>query len=289
MIAIDAGWRADHPPPPVPAGSTKKSRGRVLVIGGAQRLPGAVRLTGEAAMRVGAGRVRVATVQSHAAMLGMLFPEAGIIGLPEQDGELMPGPPGLLVEQVAAHDAVVLGSGMADKQAAARLIAELGRIPAPDTALVLDAAAVACAGPLDEVLGGYAGRLVLTPHAGEMAALSGRSEEEVAADPAPIAIEVAARFGAVVALKGPETVVAAPDGSVLHYRSNCPGLATAGSGDVLAGIIGGLLARGAEPLLATGWGVWLHGQAGHACATRIGPVGFIARELLGELPGLLPR
>jgi len=233
--------------------------------------------------------VRVATLQSHAAMLGMFFPEAGIIGLPDEDGELTAGPDHLLAEQVAAHDAVVLGPGMADKQAAARLIEELGRSPAPNAALLLDAAAVACAGPLGELLKGYAGRLVLTPHAGEMAALSGRDEDEIAADGAAIAREIAARFGAVVALKGAETVIATPDGAILHYRSNCTGLGTAGSGDVLAGMIGGLLARGADPALATAWGVWLHGEAGHACAAKIGPVGFLARELLGEVAGLLPR
>ncbi|WP_121117857.1 NAD(P)H-hydrate dehydratase [Croceibacterium ferulae] len=289
MIEIDAAWRAANPLPPVQDDSTKKSRGRVLVIGGAQRLPGAIRLTGEAALRVGAGRVRIATLQSHVALLGMAFPEAGIIGLPEQDGELTPGPSDLLVQQAAVHNAVVLGSGMADKDAAARLIETLGRSPAPGTALVLDAAGVACARTLCDQLNGYTGRLVLTPHAGEMAALSGRSEEEVVADGTPIAIEVAARFGAVVALKGPDTVIATPDGTLMHYRSDCSGLATAGSGDVLAGMIGGLLARGADPLLATAWGVWLHGEAGHACAAKIAPVGFLARELLLEVPGLLPR
>lgn len=289
MTPLDAAWRGEHPLPPVAADSTKKSRGRVLIIGGARRLPGAIRLTGEAALRVGAGRVRIATLESHAAMLGMFFPEVGVIGLPEQDGELMPGPPELLAEQVAAHNAVVLGPGMADKGAAARLIAAMGLAPAPDTALLLDAAAVACAGPLRDRLRGYAGRLVLTPHTGEMAALSGLSEEEVTAAPAPIAREMAGRFGAIVALKGPETVIADPDGALLHFRSACAGLATAGSGDVLAGIIGGLLARGADPLVATAWGVWLHAEAGHGCAARIGPVGFLARELLGEVPSLLPR
>jgi len=288
-MEIDAVWRADHPLPSVPEHTSKKSRGRVLVIGGAQRLPGAIRLTGEAALRVGAGRVRLATLQSHAAMLGMFFPEAGIVGLPEQDGELMPGAPGLLVEQAAAHDAVVLGPGMANKDAAARLVRELGRSPAADTALLLDAAAVACAKPLCTPLRDYSGRLVLTPHAGEMAALSGCSEEEVVANAAAIARDVAARFGAVVALKGPETVIASPAGGLLHFRSACPGLGTAGSGDVLAGMIGGLLARGADPLLATAWGVWLHGEAGRACAARIAPIGFLARELLDEVPRLLPR
>jgi hydroxyethylthiazole kinase-like uncharacterized protein yjeF len=289
MTPLDATWRSDHPLPPVADGSSKKSRGRLLAIGGAQRLPGAIRLTGEAALRAGAGRVRIATLQSHVAMLGMCFPEAGIVGLPERDGELMPGPPGLLAEQVAAHNAVVLGPGMANKDAAARLIETLARSPAADTALLLDAAAVACAGPLRDQLSGYSGRLVLTPHEGEMAALSGLSEDEVVADRSRVARDIAARFGAVVALKGGETIIVSHSGEMLHFRSNCTGLGTAGSGDVLAGVIGGLLARGADPFLATAWGVWLHAEAGHACATKVGPIGFLARELLGEIPGLLPR
>jgi len=289
MIEIDAEWRAANPLPPVADDASKKSRGRLLVIGGAQRLPGPVRLTAEAALRVGAGRVRIATLQSLTAMLGMVFPEVGVVGLPEQDGELTPGPPDLLPEQAAGHNAVVLGPGMADKAAAARLVEVLTREPAPDTALLLDAAAVACARPLCDQLKAYPGGLVLTPHAGEMAALSGRPEEEIAQDREPIAREVAARFGAVVALKGAGTVIATPGGDVLHYGGGGSGLATAGSGDVLSGVIGGLLARGADPALATAWGVWLHGEAGRACAAKLAPIGFLARDLLPELPRLLPR
>jgi len=289
MIEIDAEWRAAHPLPPVADDATKKSRGRLLVIGGAARLPGAIRLTGEAALRVGAGRVRLATLQSLVATLGVSFPEVGVIGLPEQDGELMPGPPDLLPEQAAAHDAVVLGAGMADKAAATRLVEALTRKPAPDTALLLDAAAIACAAPLCDALKAYAGRLVLTPHPGEMAALTGRAEEEIAENREPIAREAALRFGAVIALKGAGTIIATPAGDVLHYPGGGSGLATAGSGDVLSGVIAGLLARGADPVLATAWGVWLHGEAGRACATSVAPIGFLARELLAELPALLPR
>jgi hydroxyethylthiazole kinase-like uncharacterized protein yjeF len=289
MIEIDASWRAAHPLPPIADDASKKSRGRLLVIGGAQRLPGPIRLTGEAALRVGAGRVRLATLQSLTATLGVAFPEVGVIGLPEEDGELMPGPPGLLQDQAAQHNAVVLGPGMADKAAASRLVHVLTENPPPETALLLDAAAVACAKPLVERLKTYPGGLVVTPHAGEMAALTGRPEEEIAENSEAIARDAAERFGAVVALKGAGTVIAAPGGELLHYPGGGSGLATAGSGDVLSGIIGGLLARGADPLLATAWGVWLHGEAGRACAAKVAPIGFLARELLPELPALLPR
>jgi ADP-dependent NAD(P)H-hydrate dehydratase len=84
-------------------------------------------------------------------------------------------------------------------------------------------------------------------------------------------------------------VIAAPDGTCLIYPGGGVGLATGGSGDVLAGIIGGLLARGASPLVATGWGVWLHGEAGRRVGERLGSIGFLARELLPEIPGLMDR
>jgi NAD(P)H-hydrate repair Nnr-like enzyme with NAD(P)H-hydrate dehydratase domain len=122
-----------------------------------------------------------------------------------------------------------------------------------------------------------------------MAALTGRSEEEIAQDSEAIAREAAERFGAVVVLKGAGSVIASPAGDLLHYSGGGSGLATAGSGDVLSGIIGGLLARGADPVLASAWGVWLHGEAGRACAAKLGPIGFLARELLPELPALLPQ
>jgi NAD(P)H-hydrate repair Nnr-like enzyme with NAD(P)H-hydrate dehydratase domain len=84
-------------------------------------------------------------------------------------------------------------------------------------------------------------------------------------------------------------VIATPAGDLLHYPGGGGGLATAGSGDVLSGVIGGLLARGADPLLATAWGVWLHGEAGRACASKVAPIGFLARDLLTKLPALLAR
>lgn len=289
MIELDARWLDANPLPPLGEHVSKKSRGRLLVVGGAHQVPGALRLTGEAALRVGAGKVQIATVPAAAIPLGVLFPEAGVIALAEQDGELVADPPERLTEAARRNEAVVLGPGISDQDAASRLVRVLADDPAPETALLLDASAVACAGPLCDLLGCYAGRLVMTPHEGEMAALCGRDMAEVQRDPARIATEIAQRFQAVISLKGEETVVAAPDGALLHYPGGGPGLATGGSGDVLAGVIGGLLARGAEPLIAAGWGVWLHGEAGRALGARMAPLGFLARELLPELPALAAR
>jgi ADP-dependent NAD(P)H-hydrate dehydratase len=262
----------------------------VLCVGGARSVPGALRLTAEASLRVGAGKARVATVPSAALMLGVLFPEIAAIGLGEDEsGELAADPPATLLAELSRTDAVVLGPGMIDRQAAGRLVAQVAAEPRDGVALLLDAAACAAAGALQDALRGYAGRLVLTPHGGEMAELCDCDQADIAADPAGKAADAARRFGAVVALKGAKTLIAAPDGRALRYAGGGIGLATGGSGDVLAGVIGGLLARGLDPFEATCWGVWLHGEAGRALAAKIGPVGFLAHELLPELPGLLPR
>jgi NAD(P)H-hydrate repair Nnr-like enzyme with NAD(P)H-hydrate dehydratase domain len=122
-----------------------------------------------------------------------------------------------------------------------------------------------------------------------MASLLGVDEREVKRDPMRIALSAAARFGAVVALKGGESWIAEPGGAIYHYTGGSIGLATSGSGDTLAGIIAGLAARGAPPAHAAVWGAFLHGAAGQALARRMGPLGFLARELLDELPALLRR
>jgi NAD(P)H-hydrate repair Nnr-like enzyme with NAD(P)H-hydrate dehydratase domain len=118
-----------------------------------------------------------------------------------------------------------------------------------------------------------------------MASLLNMEKEAVEKALAEVAVEAANQFGAIVVLKSVRTVVAAPGEDPLEYRSDSPGLGTGGSGDVLAGVIGGLMARGAGSLVAAAWGVWLHGEAGKNAAQRWGPIGFLAREL----PALLPR
>lgn len=287
---IDSAWIACNPPPVHAAGTTKNSRGRVLVVGGSRTVPGALRLTGEAALRAGAGKLQMATVASAALPLGMLVPEAGVIELPEDgDGEIGAGAGEPLAKPLAACDALVLGPGVGTTEAAARLLRLVLEQPCDDLVLVIDAMAIGCACDLRDELAPLRGRLIFTPHHGEMAALTGVDVAEIADDPASIARRVATDYGAVVVLKGSDTVVADADGPLLHYGGGGTGLATGGSGDVLAGAIGGLLSRGASPLVASGWGVWLHGQSGRRVATTSGPIGFLAREVPAEFPRLLPQ
>jgi NAD(P)H-hydrate repair Nnr-like enzyme with NAD(P)H-hydrate dehydratase domain len=128
---------------------------------------------------------------------------------------------------------------------------------------------------------------ILLPHAGEMASLLECEEDEVEADPLGAGRRCADRYDAVTLVKGVESHIVAPDGQAFHYGGGGPGLGVSGSGDMLAGIVGGLLARGADPLTALLWGVWCHGEAGRRLGKRIGTLGYLARELADEVPALL--
>ncbi len=287
-IPLDSAWIAEHPLPVHGGGTDKNSRGRVLVIGGSARSPGAVRLTAEAALRVGAGKVQVATLASVAIPLGLLFPEIGVIAVAERDGELASSDEAL--DEAFAHaDAIVIGPGMGSSDAAAMLITRALENISGNARVVLDAAALGAARGLTRHLVSLAGRLVMTPHHGEMAAMSGRSVGAIADNPGAAARSAASSFNASVALKSSDTLIAAPDGQLLSYAGGGVGLATGGSGDVLAGVAAGLLSRRADPFVATSWGVWLHGHSGRRMASRHGPIGFLARELLSEIPLLLPQ
>jgi ADP-dependent NAD(P)H-hydrate dehydratase len=271
--------------------SDKDARGRVLAIGGSVQTPGALLLAGVAALRAGAGKLQLATVKSVAAALGVAVPESLVVALPETRAGEIAGDAGgrALAEHAARTDAVLVGPGMMSERSAHALVRALVRRLRDDATLVLDAAAVGALRDDDEALLPLHGRAVLTPHAGEMATLLGVEKDEVEARPAAFALDAAARVGAVVALKGPESWIAAPDGTLHHYAGGSVGLATSGSGDTLAGIVAGLAARGTSAAHAAVWGAYLHGEAGEVLARRIGPIGYLARELLDEVPGLMER
>lgn len=264
-------------PLPEPAeDGDKHDRGTVLVVGGADSTPGAVLLTGLAALRVGAGRLQVATVRATQAALGVALPEAMVLGLPA-------GPSGSVgVEAaddcaVAAERAavVVLGPGLLDKdECGALLAALLPRIG--DAAVLLDAVALSALARRPELAEPLRGRLVLTPNAGETKALSSGEDLDV--------LQLAARYGGVVAA---HKEVASPDGRRWASETGGIGLGTSGSGDVLAGVVGGLLARGCTPEQAAVWGQYVHAAAGDRLAADAGRTGYLARELLDEVVPVL--
>jgi ADP-dependent NAD(P)H-hydrate dehydratase len=277
------------PLPPLDPSADKEGRGRVLIAGGSAENPGGVLLAAEAALRAGAGKLQLATVEAIAIAAGMAIPEARVFAFPAAGGEgIDPGAGKGIAERADRVDALLIGPGLVDEDAAGRLAREvLKRIERP--AVVLDAGALAALRADADALRALDGRAVLTPHAGEMAQLLGMEREAVEDDPLAAARQAVDAFGAVIALKGAETTVVAPGGAAFRYTRGGVGLGTSGSGDVLGGLVAGLLARGADPLRAAVWGVFLHGEAGNALARRQGAVGFLARELAGEVPRILRR
>jgi ADP-dependent NAD(P)H-hydrate dehydratase len=274
---VALGSLSRFPLPALDDDGDKEERGRVLVIAGSAGVPGAAVLAGTAALRAGAGKLRMAASPQASLHLGLAVPEAAIVEVGfGAAGEFGATP--TLRSAVQDADGVVIGPGMADEEAAGALVGELLRAPGHAN-FVIDAAAMT--GLRLRPAEGLEGRLVLTPHAGEMAKLAGRSKAQVVTDPLAAAIQ------AVVVMKGAETFIATPQGHAFRHAGGLIGLATSGSGDVLAGLIGGLLARGAPPATAAIWGVCVHAGAGARLAAKLGEVGFLARELLAELPCVL--
>ena len=279
--ALDA-----HPLPPI-VGGDKHSKGRILILAGSRDVPGAALLAAKAAMRAGAGTLKIATVESVATQLGIAMPEAMVIGLTEhRDGGFAGSAIDDIAELAAGSDAVVAGMGVAEGDTATRIASVLIESPAR---LALDAALLRALEPLNPPDAARASPPVLLPHAGEMAAMLDCSIDEVERDPIACGLKAARLYRAVVLMKGVTSHVVTPGGDVWTYEDGAPGLGVSGSGDVLAGIVGGLLARGADPLNGLLWSVWLHGEAGAALSKKVGPLGFLAREIADEVPGLLPR
>jgi hydroxyethylthiazole kinase-like uncharacterized protein yjeF len=282
--ALTAAELKRHPLPPAEGGS-KDQRGKLLIIGGSREVAGATIITAMAAMRAGAGKVTIATVASATPQLGIAVPEARVIGLPEaRDGAFARSAVARLAELAEDYDAIIAGPGMLPTPVATQLAAKLCE---SGTALGLDAALLHGLAPAKQAARAAEPIPNLLPHSREMASLLGCSEEQASADPLGCALEAADRYQALVLAKGAESHVATPGGKAWKYRGGGPGLAISGSGDALAGILGGLLARGSEPLTALLWAVWLHGEAGRRLSRRIGRLGFLAREIPGEVPALL--
>jgi hydroxyethylthiazole kinase-like uncharacterized protein yjeF len=275
------------PLPQPDEGGDKEERGRVLVAGGERQNPGALLLAGTAALRAGAGKLRLAAPESIALPLAVAIPEALVVALAEtRDGAISPRAAAKLADEAGRADAFLLGPGMIDEASATPLTrGVLKRVDGP--AVVLDAGCFPCLGQERGALRRLNGRAVITPHAGEMARILGMEKDEVTADPLAVARRAADELGVVVALKGPATFIVDPDGEAYRYDGGGVGLATSGSGDTLAGIVAGLLARGAEPVRAAAWAVYLHGEAGNALVETRGRIGFLARELLAEIPRIM--
>jgi hydroxyethylthiazole kinase-like uncharacterized protein yjeF len=268
-------------------GESKYDRGVVLVVGGARRSPGAVALAGVASLRVGAGRLTLAAAESVAVGLAIAVPESGIVPLAETPEGSVRGDAGAALEgDLESADVVLVGPGLDDLEAAAQLLDEIVSLVGDDTVVVLDAYALAAVHDDPSRVAALAGRLIVTPNPTELALLADIDEELHGSDAEAVlsaARTVAERLSAVVAT---QNAVIAPDDRSWTIPAGNPGLGTSGSGDVLAGAIAGMAARGVDPARAGVWGTYLHAAAGDRRAVDA-PVGFLARELSDEFPSLL--
>jgi ADP-dependent NAD(P)H-hydrate dehydratase len=264
---------------PLPGtGDSKYGRGQLIVVGGATRSPGAAMLAAVAALRVGAGRLTLAVAETVAPHVGVAIPESGIVPLGETPGGHVRGE-GVrdAAEDIEAADAVLVGPGLDDADEAEAMLRVLPELVSDDAVVVLDAFALGVAPKVSE-LHKLSGRLVLTPNSSEAERLL---ERETSDDDAADALAIAQKYGAVVSYS---SVIAAPDGRIWTVGTGSGGLGTSGSGDVLAGAIAGLCARGADVAQATVWATHAHHSAGDRLAVRVGPLGYLASELLDELP-----
>jgi hydroxyethylthiazole kinase-like uncharacterized protein yjeF len=265
------------------ADSTKFAAGSVLVCGGSRGLTGAPCLACEAAMRAGAGYVTACVPESLNLVFEVRLLEVMSAPLPDHEGALGAAAAGAAIQRSERARAMVLGPGLGRAEETlqfARDVARRAEVP-----LVLDADGLnAHAGQL-EALHERSTATVITPHAGELARLLGSTSEAVGERRLVCAREAARRARAIVVLKGDDTLIARPDGLVAVSRGGSPALATAGTGDVLSGVVAALLAKEMDPFAAACAAVLLHAEAGRVAARRIGSEGVIARDVIEALPG----
>lgn len=271
--------------PSRPERGHKGDFGHLLVVAGSIDYPGAAVLAGLGAMRAGAGVVRVATAESVAERVAGSVPELTWMTLDEEaPGLIAPGGWRRLATEAPNFEAVVIGPGLGSQPATLRRTRQL--VAALDRPMVVDADALNALAGQARWWQGLPGRLVLTPHPGEFARLTGEPAPDSADDDARAvaAAEAALRWDQVVVLKGARTLVSEPGGDLLRSDVAVPTLATAGSGDVLAGVIGAFLAADVPPAAAAATGVAVHGAAGLLAAARIGTTGVMARDIANLLP-----
>ncbi len=284
---INAALLARWPLPAPPVDGDKEGRGRVLIVGGARQMPGAVMLAATAALRAGAGKLQIATVQSTACAVAIAIPESFVHGLPEHaDGGFRATAAAPLLKVTASAKAIVLGPGMIENAGLARIVLAVMESLSAEQTVVLDAGALTVLAQQRGRIPKFPCALVTTPHAGEMAKLLGMEKQEIKQKAARTVKDAARQLNAVAVLKGAQTFISDGSSTYRNVAGNS-GLATSGSGDTLSGLIGGLLARGASALQAAVWGVYLHARAGDILAKKLAPLGYLPRELLGEVPALM--
>ncbi len=294
---LTPGWVGQRLPTR-PPNSHKGTFGHALVVAGSSNYVGAAFLASQAAVRVGAGLVTLATPRSVYPIAASKLTEAIHMPLPEDDDGRVTGAGAELIKNnLGRYSATLVGCGLGFSTGTKEFLAELllSRTPTDQPAtrpVIIDADGLNNLSQFGDWWRRLAQPAVVTPHPGEMATLTGLSTSELQMDRAGFARRWASHWGVTVALKGAYTVVAAPgdanaEGIVRVAPFSNPGLASGGTGDVLSGIIVGLMAQGLSPNEATCCGVFLHGHAGESVRRRLGDSGMVASDLLDELPGSL--
>jgi hydroxyethylthiazole kinase-like uncharacterized protein yjeF len=272
--------------PDRPRDAHKGTFGTVVVLAGSLGFTGAAYLASTASARSGAGLVRLLVADTIYPILAAKCTEVMATPVPE----VAPGAVGhaaydSILRHLTAAEAGVIGPGLGRDRSTWRLILDLVQhVPKP---LVLDADALNALADSPRWKGRLGKNRVLTPHPGEMARLMGKTIDEIATDRPDMARRAAKEWGAIVVLKGAHTVVAHPDGRFSEDPHEVPALATGGTGDVLAGLIGGFIAQGSDPYTAAVTGVYVHAAAGRRIAQRLGDAGLLAGDLLLEIPPVM--
>ncbi len=267
------------------ADSHKGNYGRLLCFAGSEGMAGAAIMAGTAALRCGLGLLEMAVSRSLYAIMAGSMPQAVFTLLPrDEEGGLAPEAGQLLISRANRASAALIGCGLSCAEATAGVILALLKnlsVPA-----VADADGLNILAQHPEAWNEISAPLVITPHPGEMARLTGLTVEDIQADRVGAARRFAAEKGVTVVLKGYRTVVASPDGQAMINPTGCPGMATGGSGDVLAGMIASFLAQGQSPMQAAMCGVYLHGAAGEIAAEALSQISMLPTDIIEALPKL---
>lgn len=258
----------------------KGDYGRILMLCGSRGYTGAAALSALGALRVGAGLVYLGVPDSIYEIEAIKLTEPIVFPLPEQDGSLSEGAVDKINELIPNMDAILVGPGLGRSsgvEAVVKHVVNKARCP-----LILDADGINHMAVHKDILRGRTGITIITPHEGEFVRFTGTCIK----DRKNAAMSLARDLGIIVVLKGHQTLVT--DGTVCYQNSSGnPGMAVGGSGDVLAGMIAGLIGQGLDPVVGAACGVWLHGAAGDICADQMGQYGMLPSDMLSVLPRLL--
>ncbi|MBN1810703.1 MAG: NAD(P)H-hydrate dehydratase [Anaerolineae bacterium] len=275
--------------PPRPPGAHKGTFGKALIVAGSANYTGAAYLAGAATTRAGAGLVTLALPSAIHTAVAARLAEATYLPLPHKQGFIVADAAQIVAEQLASYDALLLGPGLGQEQGTHTFVEALLRVGENLPPPTIDADGLNILAEMEDWPRQLPPGSILTPHPGEMARLMGCSTKEVQADRVALARAQATAWEQVVVLKGAYTIVTGPDGKVAIEPFANPGLATAGTGDVLAGTIVALRAQGLGAFESAVAGAYLHGLAGELARQRIGTAGMVAGDVLAHLPQALQR